>query len=64
LEAEKLAIPRGAAMCNGPLLALQQVEIPIPPVKNISIISAAWRKAHTGLNFYQFLHSSSLQHFV
>jgi hypothetical protein len=65
-----VAIPRGTAMCNGLLLALihicsmQQVQIPVPPVKNISIISAAWRKVHTGLNFYQFLHSSSLQHLV
>lgn len=35
----------------------QQQQISVPPVDSISIISAAWRKAHTGCNFFQPHHS-------
>jgi hypothetical protein len=38
---------------------MQQVHIPVSPVANVLMISAAWRKVHTGRNFFQFLHGSS-----
>jgi hypothetical protein len=35
------------------------VLIPVPLLANILMISTAYRKFHTGHNFFQFLHSSS-----
>jgi hypothetical protein len=38
---------------------MQQVQIPIPPVANVSRISASQRKVCAGRNSFHFLHSSS-----
>jgi hypothetical protein len=41
-----------------------QVQIPVAPVANISMASAAWRRVLSGRNFFQFLHGSSQQGLV
>jgi hypothetical protein len=38
---------------------MQQVQIPVSPVVNISVISTSWRKVRTGCTFFQFLYDSS-----
>jgi hypothetical protein len=38
---------------------MQQAHIPVSPMENISMISDAWRKVHTGHNFLEILHDSS-----
>jgi hypothetical protein len=41
---------------------MQQAQIPVSPMANISVISNTWRKVYTGHNLFQFLHDSSQQH--
>lgn len=41
-----------------PAWAMQQVQIPFPPVLNISV-TTVWRKFHIGWNVFQFLHAST-----
>jgi hypothetical protein len=40
---------------------MQQVQIPIAAVANVSVVSNTWRNVHTGHYFFQFLHGSSQQ---
>jgi hypothetical protein len=38
---------------------MQQVQIPVPPVMNISMTFVTWRRNRTEQNFFQFIHGSS-----
>jgi hypothetical protein len=37
---------------------MQQVQFPVSIVADVSMIAAAWRNAHAGRIFFQFLHST------